>query len=150
MKEIKIYNTLNCHIVSEQGKFNGIPENYAEELIKVLANEDTDLAPDADEEEVYYSKLHSTKITAQWINNRLYGLCICMVDDNWTDNDTQQIKGFITGQYSDGWGESFEQHEICTFEKENIEHKVYISFWQSKGFKLITEEEFNAKKKTNT
>ena len=55
---------------------------------------------------------------------------------------------------NNGWGESFEQCEVDEFEdsdtyydddgdlfEERLHWKVYISFWQSKNFRIMTEEE---------
>ena len=47
-------------------------------------------------------------------------------------NDEQTILcNYITGQYSDGWGEGFEQREI-----EVEDGKLYVHFWQEDGFKM--------------
>jgi hypothetical protein len=70
-----------------------------------------------------------------------------------------QLKSFLIGQYADGWGEGFEQREIDSYtevetseeydeeadeyyESEwDVRYDVYISFWQSEGFKIMTEAE---------
>ena len=57
-------------------------------------------------------------------------------------------------QHADGLGESLEQHEVDEFEdsdtyydddgeicEEELHWKVYISFWQDKNFRIMTEEE---------
>ena len=79
-------------------------------------------------------------------NGKLYGLATCTVSDDWNDTDTEQLKEYLTGQYSDGWGEGFEQREI--FKTDEIYNDtyddttyVYVSFWQDKGFKIMTEAE---------
>lgn len=162
MKEIKIYNTLQCLVSSDTVAYNEAPESYADELAEALEKEDTDLAPYADSRkgETFYKKLHRTKITTAWIGGKLYGLCTCEVDDDWTDSDTEQMKSYLEGQYSDGWGEGFEQREICSYvdtdpdliydeesdeyyESEyDVRYDVCISFWQSNdNFKLMTESE---------
>ena len=38
---------------------------------------------------------------------------------------------YVSGQYSDGWGEGFEQREI-----EVEDGKLYVHFWQEDGFKM--------------
>jgi hypothetical protein len=61
---------------------------------------------------------------------RLMGVCYCVLDEdaekteNLLDNIIQEIKKNIIGQYSDGWGEGFEQKAIETFDEE-----IYVSFW---------------------
>lgn len=47
-------------------------------------------------------------------------------------NDEQTILcNYITGQYSDGWGEGFEQHEISVGDG-----KLYVNFWQDHDFEI--------------
>jgi hypothetical protein len=49
-----------------------------------------------------------------------------------------ELAGYVTGQMSDGWGESFEQRPVKTSEGD-----LYISFWQSGGdYFLKPEDEF--------
>ena len=63
---------------------------------------------------------------------QLMGVCYCILDEdaekteNLLDNIIEEIKKNITGQYSDGWGEGFEQKVIETFDGG-----VYVSFWSS-------------------
>ena len=164
MKEIKLYNTLLCSIAGDGNEFNGSVEEYANELEEALHFEDTDLAPYVDDRhgETFSKKLKSTKITVEWIGSKLYGLCIATVEDDWTDSDTEQLKDYLIGQYADGFGEGFEQREIASFTEMEISEEydeeadeyyesewpvrydVYISFWQSSGFKIMTEAELNA------
>ena len=47
-------------------------------------------------------------------------------------NDEQTILcNYITGQYSDGWGEGLEQHEISVGDG-----KLYVHFWQDHDFEI--------------
>lgn len=164
MKVIRIYNTLECSIISDSYEYKENAENYENEITKALLNEDTDLAPYADSYhgETFYKKLHQTRITVESIGHKLYGLAECTVTDDWIDSDTKQLKEYLTGQYSDGWGEGFEQREIfhfyetetCeeydeendeTYESEyDVRCDVYVSFWQSKDYKIMTEDEISA------
>ena len=161
MKTLKIYNTLIAQIASESNCFNAPAEEYAAELFEALEKDDADLAEYADDYHgaTYYKKLRKVKMDAEWIGRKLYGVAICEVDDDWTDDDTAQLKEYLTGQYSDGWGERFEQSEIDSYtevetceeydeeadeyyESEwEIRYDVYISFWQDKNFRIMTEAE---------
>ena len=80
--------------------------------------------------------LHRTKITVEWINGKLYGVCTASVDDDWTDSDTEQFKDYLIGQYADGWGEGFEQREIDTSDGE-----LYVHLWSWENWSIQTEEE---------
>ena len=164
MKEIKIYNTLLCSVMSESNDYNEDVRMYAEELAEALRKDDTDLAPYADgyHGETFYKKLRSTKITTEWHDNTLYGLCTATVEDDGTDSDTAELKEYLSSQYADGWGEGFEQREIASFtewetseeydeeadeyyESEwQVRYDVYVSFWQSENFRIMTEAELKA------
>ena len=164
MKTLKIYNTLSAQICSESTCFNAPAEEYADELFEALQKESTDLAEYAGEYHgsTYYKKLRKITMSAEWIGRKLYGLATCEVSDNWTENDTAQLKEYLTGQYSDGWGEGFEQHEIASYtEIETAEEydeeadeyyesewevrcNVYISFCPDTNFRIMTEAELNA------
>lgn len=123
---------------------------YESEINEVLKKEDDDLAEYADDYhgDSYYKKLRSCKIQTEAIDGVLYGVAICEVDDDWNDTDTEQMKQYLSGQYSDGWGECFEQKEILEYEEEYTETcededgeeyeetytepcGVYCSFWSS-------------------
>lgn len=163
MKILKIYNTLIAQIAGESDCYNAPAEDYADKLDEALANDNTDLAKYADDYHgaTYYKKLHKVTMSSEWVGGRLYGIATCEVSNDWTDEDTEQLKGYLTGQYADGWGEGFEQHEIDSFteietseeydEEEDeyyesewtVRYDVYISFWQDKNFRIMTEAELN-------
>lgn len=158
-KIIKLYNTLHwsawggdneVNLDSRQFEFYG-------DLYDALEADDTDLAPYADSYhgDTYYEKLISTKISCEKINNTIFGVAECEVPDDWTDDDTEQLKEYLSGQYSDGWGEGFEQHEIASYEEEDefwdeedeeyyydtTTYCVYVSFWQYNDYRIMTEDE---------
>ena len=54
-------------------------------------------------------------------------------------DEIEVLKDFFTGQYSDGWGEGFEQHAIQT-----RWGALYVCFWPD-NFMIETEEEFHAR-----
>ncbi len=157
MKTLKIYNTLIARIECDYTDFTKGAEEYANELEEMLAHDDTDLAEYADSYHgnSYYKKLHEVRISAEWYNGRIYGVAKCKVDDDWTEQDTAELKEYLTGQYADGIGESLEQREVARwteYEEEYDEYEnepyetettfcAYISFWQSEGYRIMTEQE---------
>ena len=160
MKTIRIYNTLTAETANENGYWNDNPMNFGYELAEALEfeNKEVDLADYADELE---GRVTHIEIGTKIFKGRLYGEATCTVADDWTDEETKILKEYLTGQYADGWGEGFEQRPITTFEEEeDVEHEdedgeiyyepemirteVYVHFWQSEGYRIMTEEEFKA------
>lgn len=55
-----------------------------------------------------------------------------------TPEQTEKLKDYFSGQYSDGCGERFEQRPPI----EVADGEVYVSFWHSgNDFKLQSEQE---------
>lgn len=126
MKTLKIYNPLIAQIASESNCFTAPAEEYAAALLEALENDDADLAEYADDYHgaTYYKKLHKVTMSADWYGGRLYGLATCEVDDDWTAEDTAQLKEYLSGQYSDGWGEGFEQREVYSYTEVETQRGV--------------------------
>ncbi len=159
MKTLKIYNTLIARLECEYDSYSYTEsaDSYADALLELIERDyDIDLAEYADSYHgsSYYKKVHEIRISAEWYNGHLYGVANCKVDDDWTDTDTEELKSYLIGQHADGLGESLEQREVDEFEEsdtyydddgeiyeETLHWKVYISFWQDKNFRIMTEEE---------
>jgi len=57
-----------------------------------------------------------------------------------TDDDIEAAKEFLTGQYSDGWGEGFEQRPIRDeYSSRELKPDYYISAWDSSDDWFIRE-----------
>ena len=160
MKTLKIYNTLIATVAGDNNEHNEPASPYADELFEALKKDDTELAEYIYEDDgSIYGKVHKITMSADWVDGKLYGLATCEVSDDWTDADTALLKEYLEGQYADGWGEGFEQREIDSYtevetseeydeeadeyyESEwDVRYDVYVSFWQSEGFKIMTEAE---------
>ena len=84
-------------------------------------------------------KVISAMPTVEKINGKLYGVTELELRVPLTPAELSELKDYITGQMSDGYGEGFEQHEIKTRDGE-----LYISFWSSGGNYFVdTQQEFN-------
>lgn len=91
-----------------------------------------------------HANLEDKLLFAEWnveeINGTLYGRSDCYLTEALTDDETKRLKDAVTGQNSDGFGENFEQSEICI-----DEGSLYVSFWNCDGhYFLYTDDEMNA------
>ena len=67
-------------------------------------------------------------------DNQLYTEILCISNKKLNDEEIKNLKEYITGQFSDGFGEGFEQH---TFYLENNKYtRVYVSMWCDKDWDL--------------
>ena len=63
--------------------------------------------------------------------NELCGCLTVELKEPLLDDEQTVLCNYITGQYSDGWGEGFEQREI-----DVGDGKLYVHFWQDHDFEL--------------
>ncbi len=65
------------------------------------------------------------------------GVAECRVQGKLTDPELEQLKDYISGQASDGFGEGFEQRGIKTADGE-----INVSLWNSdKSWSIRTKDE---------
>ena len=69
--------------------------------------------------------------TVDEVNGELVGSLWVDTDAPLTAEEQAVFCAYISGQYSDGWGEGFEQREI-----DVGDGKLYVHFWQEDGFKM--------------
>ena len=81
-------------------------------------------------------KVVSLKPTVEIVHGKLYGVAECEVKEFLTKEEMSTLKSYCSGQYSDGWGEGFEQRPRATADGD-----LYVHFWQSEGFFLKTKQE---------
>lgn len=65
--------------------------------------------------------------------NKLCGCMTVELKEPLLDDEQTVLCNYITGQYSDGWGEGFEQHEISVGDG-----KLYVHFWQAHDFEIYS------------
>jgi hypothetical protein len=115
---------------------------------------DTDLAEYLNEP--LSSVIKSIKIGTTIIGNRLYGIATVTASGELDDAEKSELLSYLEGQYSDGWGEGFEQQELYqhveevddTEEEEDPDTGEYytgthdanvclnVHFWQRNNFNI--------------
>lgn len=70
-------------------------------------------------------KVESAVVSVKEIDQVLYGCATLQLKDYLESHEMTELCGYITGQYSDGWGEGFEQRDICV-----DGGMINVHFWQ--------------------
>lgn len=81
-------------------------------------------------------KVYSIMPMVETRGGNLYGVAVVQSYGELDKAETADLVGYITGQFSDGYGESLEQHPLTLGEDE-----VYISLWNSEDYYLKPESE---------
>jgi hypothetical protein len=83
-------------------------------------------------------KVYSMRPTVEVHDRELWGAMVMKVAGKLTPGEVAELKDYIIGQNSDGYGEGLEQREI----KVNGGN-LYVGFWSSeKGYAVYTQDEF--------
>ena len=114
--------------------------DYAAAITEQIKREGDHLEQYLDDENDPYLAAHVKSI---WISVEEHGgeLCGCatvVVDEDLTERGWNDLQGYLSGQYSDGWGEGFEQRDIQV-EDGNLN----VHFWQEEHFAFAVEQVAN-------
>ena len=143
----KLYSPLTAEFMSDGSEFwlgNDPIElqgyemtDYLEAITAQIAEEGTNIEQYMDAEDRPYLAAHVKSIRIS-VEERDSELCACatvVVDEDLTERGWNDLQDYITGQYSDGWGEGFEQRDI-----EVEDGILNVHFWQEDHFAFSVEK----------
>ena len=82
-------------------------------------------------------KVRKVTFAAEVRDQKLWGVAECQVTGELTPVEQTELKEFVSGQASDGFGEGFEQREISVPDG----HEIYAHLWQWENWSIQTEQE---------
>ena len=86
-------------------------------------------------------KVISVQMDVEEMDGELRAVAVCRLKGSLSPGELDELKEFCVGQYSDGWGEGYEQRPRRTEDGE-----LYVSFWKPDGFFIRTKEELEVGK----
>ena len=102
-----------------------------EAVKKDIADFNGDLMQYYHEDDSVRQKVISAVPSVEIHGNKLCGCLNVELRESLNEGEQAVLCDYITGQYSDGWGEGFEQREI-----DVGDGKLYVHFWQDHDFEL--------------
>ena len=147
--EMKFYSPLTAEFFPDEpdwedesyNEYEGYPMDghdllqYAdavdEAVKKDIADFNGDLMQYYHEDDSVRSKVVSAVPSVEICGNKLCGCMNVELREPLNEGEQAALCDYISGQYSDGWGEGFEQREI-----EVEDGKLYVHFWQDHDFEL--------------
>ena len=120
-------------------------DEISDALKKYTANDENDMATYYNKDDGVSEKLTSAVWSVEMHGDRLFGRIDCSLKETLTAEETESLRDWLTGQCSDGLGESFEQQPIDTMDGE-----LFVSFWNSgDDYAMMTESEFDEYRQQN-
>ena len=128
---------------------------YAYEIKQLLTGDYNDnLADYLHEDDIIYGVVTEIRVDINIINGRMCSWTEVTANKQLTDEQKTELLDYLSGQFSDGYGEGLEQQEFITFtdteyeetwdedeqanytEQYDVEVSCYLHLWQSHDFKL--------------
>ena len=120
--------------------------NVVDEAVKKdIADFNGDLMQYYHEDDFVRRKVVSAVPSAEICGNKLCGCLTVELKEALLDDEQTVLCVRISGQYSDGWGEGFEQREIRV-----EDGTLAVHFWQEDGFKMTPSFEKIPKPEKNS
>ena len=147
--QMKFYSPLTAdffpndteNLDDDYSEYEGIPYTGKEltgyrDVIRDAIYEDVkdfygDLMQYYHEDDSVRSKVVSAVPSAEICGNKLCGCLTVELKEALLDDEQTVLCNYISGQYSDGWGEGFEQRDIRV-----EDGTLAVHFWQEDGFKM--------------
>ena len=147
--EMKFYSPLTAEFFPDEpdwedesyNEYEGYPMDghdllqYAdavdEAVKKDIADFNGDLMQYYHEDDSVRQKVVSAVPSVEIHGNKLCGCLNVELRESLNEGEQAALCDYISGQYSDGWGEGFEQREI-----DVGDGKLYVHFWQDHDFEL--------------
>ena len=114
-----------------------------EAVKKDIADFNGDLMQYYHEDDSVRSKVVSAVPSVEICGNKLCGCMNVELQEPLNEGEQAALCDYISGQYSDGWGEGFEQRDIRV-----EEGTLAVHFWQEDGFKMTPEREMQQESAT--
>ena len=108
-----------------------------------IADFNGDLMQYYHEDDSVRSKVVSAVPSVEICGNKLCGCMNVELREPLNEGEQAALCDYISGQYSDGWGEGFEQRDIRV-----DDGTLAVHFWQEDGFKMTPEREMQQESAT--
>lgn len=133
---VLVYDDYDGNYNEYDGSFASKYESAIKEKLDINNDMDANMAEYFDGSNSAVSKLRSVVWGVEDIKGVLYGCITVELSEHLTESEKEELKDWICGQNSDGFGEGFEQRPIRVNEGE-----MYVSFWNSSDEYFIYDEE---------
>lgn len=132
---VLVYDDYDGNYNEYDGSFASKYESAIKEKLDIDNDMDANMAEYFDGSNSAVSKLRSAVWGVEDIRGVLYGCINAKLTEHLTESEKEELKNWICGQNSDGFGEGFEQRPIRISEGE-----MYVSFWNSSDEYFIYDE----------